>query len=112
MSEKSQLHKTRMRCWPQAMKPEDIYLQMRVCHTRKVPDNACMLLNKRVDKLRGMFGRGLKGGGGTCDQVGGLSTHGDHETRYTLVPEEEIEPFGPSHKTSGENVRGDRGGVQ
>lgn len=100
----------------ETFEPEDrLILQMRFWDARKVPDIARALhieqkkVYKRLDKLFGVLRRGLESAGVTKADVGRLLSRGDQEIHLGLVSAGGIGPFGHSHQTGGEDVRGGEG---
>lgn len=101
------------------LQPEDrLLLQMRYWHARKVPEIARMLqieqkkIYKRLDKICLILRRGLELAGVTKEDIDRLLSRGDQEIQLDLVAAGGIAPFGPSHESSGEEVRGGEGGLR
>lgn len=92
-----------------------LILQLRFWDARTVPDIARALhidqkkLYKRFDKLLAVLRHALERAGVTKEDIGRLLTRGDQEIRLGLASAAGIGPFGHSHKTGGEDLRGGEG---
>jgi RNA polymerase sigma factor for flagellar operon FliA len=101
----------------ESMPAEDqLILQMRFWESRKVPDIAQRLnldqkkLYKRLDKLCASLRRALEEAGINRRDIDSLLAIGDQELHFTPQPTGAGKPhFGPSHRTSGETVKGGKG---
>ena len=100
----------------QGMESEDqLILQMRFWHGRRVPDIAETLhldqkkLYKRLDRLFLILRRQLESAGVSQKDVAGLLAEGDEEIHLHFIPAGDFPPPGPSNNRGGDKARGREG---
>lgn len=91
---------------------EQLILQLRFVHARKVPDIARIVgmdqkkVYKRLDKLFAVLRRALEDAGVHRGDVDRLLGSGDQEIRLDLLTGRESSSESPSHPSGGEEMRG------